>query len=284
MPIALATYERLPELTSDDRLLVDALARFEVDARPVVWNDPRTDWPTFDAVVIRSCWDYHLALEPFLDWVDGLAAAGLPVWNPPDVIRWNADKHYLEGLQARGVRIPETLFLRRGEAPSPERVLERFGPCEVVVKPTISATAHRTTRVATTEIARVGALLAEILPDTGALVQQYRYEVAEHGEWSLIFFGGAFSHAVLKKPRSGDFRVQSEYGGSADASRPPASLVDSAAHLLADTGVDLLYARVDCIDLYGELCLMELELIEPSLFLDGDGARRFAREIAARAR
>jgi glutathione synthase/RimK-type ligase-like ATP-grasp enzyme len=284
--IALATCARLPDLAADDRPLVGELGELGIEAYPAVWDDPHMDWSAFDAVVIRSCWDYHLALDPFLAWVDGLTAARVPVWNPPHVIRWNADKRYLRDLQAWGIHIPETVFLNRHEAASPERILEAYGPRDVVVKPTISATAHRTARFNATETASVGALLAEILPDTGALVQQYLPEVAEDGEWSLIFFGGQFSHAVLKRPRSGDFRVQNEFGGCSELAEPPASLVDAAARLVRiDPRMDTLYARVDCVDLAGELCLMELELIEPSLFLESSpgAARRFARAIATRS-
>jgi glutathione synthase/RimK-type ligase-like ATP-grasp enzyme len=286
MRIALATCARLPDLAADDRPLVGELGELGIEARPVVWDDPRTDWSAFDAVLIRSCWDYHLALDPFLAWVDGLAAARVPVWNPPHVIRWNADKRYLRDIQAWSVRIPETVFLGRGEPFDPERILEAFGSHDVVVKPAVSATAHRTARINAAMTASVAALLAEILPDTGALVQQYLPEVAEEGEWSLIFFDGEYSHAVLKRPRSGDFRVQNEFGGSAALAEPPAALVDAAARLVKiDPRMDTVYARVDCVDLEGELCLMELELIEPSLFLDGapGAARRFARAIASRS-
>jgi glutathione synthase/RimK-type ligase-like ATP-grasp enzyme len=282
--IALATYDRLPELADDDRLLAAELARLGARARPAVWNDPRVDWASFDAVVVRSCWDYHLAPRPFLDWADGLASSGVPVWNPPAVVRWNADKHYLGDLAAKGARIPETVFLGRRAAASAVGILEALGPGEVVVKPAVSATAYRTARIGAEEPARLGDLLAEILPDAGALVQRYLPDVAERGEWSLMFFGGAYSHAVLKRPRAGDFRVQSDFGGSADPADPPEALVREAARVLESTGFDLLYARVDCVDLPEGPCLMELELIEPSLFLSAshDAARRLAREILVR--
>lgn len=239
---ALVTWRGLPELAPDDRLLRDALLRRGVDARAVVWDDPHADWRSFDAIVVRSTWDYHKRVEEFRAWID--AMEGLPLWNPPAVLRWNIHKSYLLDLQARGVNIVPTLLVR-----------------DFVVKPAVSATAYRTERHTT---------------DHDVLVQPFVPEIAEDGELSFVFLGRQFSHAVRKRPGNGDFRVQTEFGGSVEPFAPSADLIAQAERIAATLGDEWLYARVDCVVRDERLMLMELEATEPSLFLDAVSAERFA--------
>jgi glutathione synthase/RimK-type ligase-like ATP-grasp enzyme len=276
--IALATCARVAELADDDRPLLGALARLGAAAEPVVWDDPSVDWSAFDRVVIRSCWDYHLRVDEFLRWA---TCVGPALRNGAEVVRWNADKRYLRDLGERGVRIPKTVFVERGAEVDGEAVWAELGRDAAVVKPTVSATAHRTYLVRSADGA--GARLPEILRESGALVQEFVPEVCSAGEWSLVFLGGRFSHAVVKRPRRGDFRVQSEFGGEDRLVDPPPRLVEEAAGVLARAEAEALYARVDCVERDGELCLMELELIEPSLFLARapGAAERFAAAILA---
>ena len=251
MLIALVTWRGLPELAPDDRLLRDALIRRAVDARAVVWDDAAVDWETFDAIVIRSTWDYHKRVDDFRAWLDRME--GLPLWNPPLVLRWNLHKSYLLDLEARGIEIVPTLLVPRGG---------------FIVKPAVSATAFRTERHAT---------------DDDMLVQPFVPEVLTDGEISFIFLGQKFSHAVRKRPRGEDFRVQTEFGGSAEPFAPCRDLIAQAERIAACLGERWLYARVDCVVRDGRLILMELEATEPSLFLDGESAERFADAIVSRA-
>lgn len=248
MLIALVTWRGLPELAADDCLLRDALIRRGVDARAVVWDDPAVDWRAFDAIVVRSTWDYHKRFDEFRAWIDRMD--GLPLWNPPSVLRWNIHKSYLLDLQARGIEIVPTLFVPRGQ--------------DFIVKPAVSATAFRTERHAT---------------DCDVLVQPFVPEVVSDGELSFVFLGRAFSHAVRKRAASGDFRVQNEFGGSAERFEPSLELIDQATRIAAALGEEWLYARIDCVEREGRLILMELEATEPSLFLDAESAERFADAI-----
>jgi glutathione synthase/RimK-type ligase-like ATP-grasp enzyme len=279
--IALATQASLPHLNADDRRLVPAFAARGVHATAVVWDDPAIDWSTFDAVVIRSCWDYHLRHDTFLDWVARLERAGVPVFNPPAVIRWNSEKGYLRELAERGVGVVPTRWIDTGSATTLHDVLHDAGWDDAVVKPSISASAHETWRTSRSAALRDEPRFRSLLARGRVLVQPFMREVVDAGEWSLMFLGGQFSHAMLKRARSGDFRVQSEHGGSATLEAPGAHVIEQARRALhaAPGGEDtILYARVDGCIVNGEFVLMELELIEPLLYLaeHPDAPARFA--------
>lgn len=291
--VALVTYARAPELTADDRLLVDALAARGTTAAAALWDDPHVDWGAHDAVVLRSCWDYHLRLDEFLGWVDGVERAGAPMFNPPSVVRWNARKTYLRALDAAGVPTVPTRWVDPGETTSLAAVLDETGWERAVVKPSVSASAYETWST-TREHAPADEPRFRALAARGpVLVQRFVREVIEAGEWSLIFFGGsgvdAFSHAVVKRPRDGDFRVQPEHGGGSTPAHPDARLVAEASAALrcAEEGAGpILYARVDGCVVDGRFVTMELELLEPSLFLGTrpGAADRLADALLARMR
>jgi glutathione synthase/RimK-type ligase-like ATP-grasp enzyme len=271
--IALVTYAGYPDLTDDDRMLVPALRRLKVDAVPVMWDAPVT-WTQFDQVIIRSCWDYHLRAADFLRWVERLENSRVSLHNSPRLVRWNADKRYLRDLQEAGVRIPPTMWLESGEEVDTHRILKSNGWESAVVKPTIGASAHGLRRISAGEPA---SRLAG-----PAMVQQYVPEVADSGEWSLVFFQGEFSHAALKLPASGDFRVQAEYGGTATRAEPGRKVMEAARSIMEALPEQPLYARIDGIEDDQGFALMEAELIEPALFLELGGAvTRFAEIVAA---
>ena len=279
--IALATYAKLPTLNDDDRLLVPALAALGVTAVPAVWDSTGVCWDEFHGVLIRSCWDYHLRLPEFLGWIARRERAGSVVWNRADLLRWNCHKGYLRDLAARDVATVPTRWLARGEEIDLRALLADAAWQDAVVKPAVSASASGTWRTsietATTDRAR----LDELLRAGDVMVQPLLREVGDAGEWSLLFLGGRFSHAVLKRPASGDYRVQWEFGGSAVSAAPPRRLLDDAERVIAATPGDPVYARVDGVEREGRLVLMELELIEPHLFLgwDAEAADRLARAI-----
>ena len=279
--IALATYAKLPTLNDDDRLLVPALAALGVTAVPAVWDSTGVCWDEFHGVLIRSCWDYHLRLPEFLGWIARRERAGSVVWNRADLLRWNCHKGYLRDLAARDVATVPTRWLARGEEIDLRALLADAAWQDAVVKPAVSASASGTWRTsietATTDRAR----LDELLRAGDVMVQPLLREVGDAGEWSLLFLGGRFSHAVLKRPASGDYRVQWEFGGSAVSAAPPRRLLDDAERVIAAAPGDPVYARVDGVEREGRLVLMELELIEPHLFLgwDAEAADRLARAI-----
>jgi hypothetical protein len=254
-------------------------------ADAVVWDDPNVPWADYDAVVIRSCWDYHLRPDAFRVWIARLEALGVPLWNPGPLVRWNMDKGYLRDLAARGVRIVPTYWGDRGTRASLVSILDEHGWSEAVVKPRISASAHETWRTTRDRAADDQPRFDAVAAASGVLVQPFLEEVATAGEWSLCFFSGVFSHAVLKRPSEGEFRVQSHLGGTHAVAVPDAALVADAERVVSTIAGPWLYARVDGCVVGGAFHLMELELIEPLLFLadHAEAPHRFARAMRALA-
>jgi len=279
--IALATAAKLPTLNEDDQLLIPALAALGVAAGPAVWDSPDVSWEEFQGVVVRSCWDYHHRLEEFLAWVARLERVGIPVWNPPALLRWNSHKGYLRDLAARGVSIVPTRWLERGARVNLARLLRDAGWREAVVKPAVSASAHGTWRTSFETAGADQARLDALLGAGDIMAQPFVSEVRDEGEWSILFFGGRYNHGVLKRPADRDYRVQWEFGGSAVTMAPPPGLVADAEAVMAAVPGDPVYARVDGVERDGGLVLMELELIEPHLFLgwDAGAAGRLAAAL-----
>ena len=274
--IAFATYDGAPALTPDDRLAVPLLADAGIDVEPAIWSDSRVEWRGFDAVILRSTWDYHRRAGEFRDWLERLEGNGVAAWNPVALARWNMDKRYLRDLAARGISTVPTAWIPEGEDVDLGELMVSKGWDDAVLKPVIAATSYRTVRVS-----RAGAY-RRVIEQGDAMLQPFVPQVAGEGEWSLVFLGGEYSHAVLKRPATGDFRVQEEFGGSSRAADAPYALRESAAQALAAVDHPWVYARVDGVrDDDGRLLLMELEMLEPLLFLahHPEAPERFADAI-----
>ena len=278
--VAFATWRGLPALSDDDRLAATAVARHGLAVVPAVWDDPAVDWTAFAAVVVRSTWDYHHRPGEFLAWIARLALAGVRVWNPPPLLRWNLDKRYLAELAGAGIPVVPTVTVPRGSRTSLAGALASAGWDDVVVKPAVSASAHETWRSSRARAPADAARFSALVRTGDVLVQPYQPAI-ERGEWSLCFLGGEYSHAVLKRPRRGDFRVQSELGGAVVVEAPSPALIRQAEAVVAHIPGPWLYARMDACDERGTLVLMELELIEPTLFFHADSAAagRFAEAL-----
>jgi glutathione synthase/RimK-type ligase-like ATP-grasp enzyme len=279
--IALATYERAPDLAPDDRCLVPALAALGARAEAAVWSSPNVDWRSYDAVIIRSTWDYHLRLAEFRTWLDRLESLGVRVMNSPSLVRWNVDKRYLLDLARQGVATIPTMVVASGAAEDVARTALAEGWSRVVVKPAVSASGFETyaADVPFDDAARAAVEGAVRVGDV--LVQPFAPEVSRDGEYSFVFIDGTFSHAAIKRAGRGEFRVQTEHGGSVASITADDALISQAAAVLAAAPETPLYARIDGISRGGAFLLMELELIEPNLFLElGERAdERFARAI-----
>lgn len=250
---------------------------------PVSWDAPGVAWPAFDAVVIRSTWDYHLHPARYEQWLRDRAADGTRLWNPPAAVLGNLHKRYLGDFARSGVPIVPTAFLDAAEGRALTSVLDDLQCDEAVIKPAVSANAKGTWRVSRASAEASQSSFEAQARAEDLLVQPYLPEVASEGEWSLMFFGGRYSHAVLKRPASGEFRVQEHLGGGAAPVDPPPDIVGQAHRALDACGVDLLYARVDGIRREGRFLLMELEINEPTLFIGSSSgaADRFADAIMA---
>jgi len=273
--IAFATYREIPEIGLDDAPVADALRRVGVAVSPAVWDDATIDWQNFDAVVIRSTWDYLSQPTEYAAWVRQFASSGTKLWNPVAAILGNLHKSYLATLPGA---VP-TEYVPAGSERRLGTILTDRGWPEAVVKPAISAGAVGTWR--TSRIALDEQRFAGQVRTADVLVQPYLAEVETVGEWSLVFFHGRFSHAVLKRPATGDFRVQEHLGGCSALAEASVELITQAEAALAAVGQPLLYARVDGVERGGRLLLTEMEITEPYLFLRlADGAaERFAAAI-----
>ena len=282
--VALATYAGAPTLSRDDELLACALATLGIDALPAVWSSDTVRWQEFDAIVIRSCWDYHLQIGLFHAWLAYLDSITVPVWNATDIVRWNSNKRYLLDLAARGIATIPTELVRGATSSGVERIAAVRAWPAFVVKPAVSASGHETHSFHAALSARDRAVIDRVASLGEILVQPFAPEVRRDGEWSLTFVEGVFSHATLKRAAAGEFRVQAEHGGSDGPIVPSDAVVRQAECALLTLPETPLYARVDGILRDGAFLLMELELIEPNLYLENDSraAVRLAAAIADR--
>lgn len=290
MDLAIVTSRDYARYHEDDLPLIDALASRGVRCTPAVWDDAGFDWTRPAALLVRTPWDYYRRWDEFARFLDRIESLRLHVINPVPTLRWNADKHYLLELAAAGLPVVPTRWVARGDDEALAAAVRAFGADQVVVKPAVSGSAWRTWRFAPDELARRAGEIAPALAAGAMLVQPYLPAIAREGEWSLLFFGGRYSHAILKRPAAGDFRVQERHGGTFEALEPDAAIVAAAARVVEALPAlghpGCLYARVDGVLGTRGFELMELEVLEPQLFLTGrpEAAARFAEVLVAALR
>ncbi len=290
---AFLTTDDLDGFFTYDALAIPCFEELGWTVEEVSWRaDGRgeVDWSRYRIVVIRTPWDYQDDPDAFFGVLEEIAAA-TRLENSLGLCRWNLEKTYLRDLERRGVEVVPTVW-HAAEAPldlSLVDALEALGVDEVVVKPVIGANADRTHRLGWEARggSAVGRAAAEAdLTGRPAMIQPFLRGIVDEGEYSLFAFDGKLSHAVLKTPAPGDFRVQEEHGGRIRAVRPEAGLLAAGAAVLAALDETPLYSRADFVRHRGRFLLMELELIEPSLYFpyDPDSPRRFAQATVRRAR
>jgi glutathione synthase/RimK-type ligase-like ATP-grasp enzyme len=260
MKLALATCATVPDWEVDDRVFHAALADRGVAAGQHVWDDPAVDWSAFDAVLIRTTWDYQEKRDAFVAWAERVP---VPLYNPAAIVRWNTHKWYLRDLALRGVPIVPTEWLDRGTAPDVAALCRRRGWTRAFLKPCVGATARETLRFEAGDPA-AQAHASRLLAHEDLMLQPYLSRVETEGELSAIFINGDLTHAVRKVPVPGDYRVQDDFGGKDYLIDFPD--VTLARRTLDAVGQRLLYGRADFLLADDGLRLTELELVEPSLF------------------
>jgi glutathione synthase/RimK-type ligase-like ATP-grasp enzyme len=231
------------------------------------WNDTTVHWQAFDLVLLKAPWDYMDHIDAFHAWLDTMAQLGIPMLNPVETVRWNSDKHYLQDIAHAGLTVTPTFFLEKGTEPDLSVYFNEWPAMQLVVKPCVSGGAKNTFCFGREEVRRVTPVIHALLQDEAFMVQPFLEEIKTAGEWSLLFFNGRFSHALVKKPAQGDFRVQYQFGGTDQPQQPDAAMLEAAGAYVQQFAGDCLYARVDGTVIDGRFHLMELELIEPFLFL-----------------
>ncbi|KKP46790.1 MAG: hypothetical protein UR39_C0008G0022 [Candidatus Woesebacteria bacterium GW2011_GWA1_33_30] len=262
--ISLLTYAESPNLADGEKLLPTAFEKSGLVAEPTPW-DGDVNWEDYSTIILRACWNYHLKRDDFLSWLESQEATGKKILNPLNVVKWNTDKHYLLDLESRGVNIIPTQILEPSDKQSLVSVLETRNWKTGVVKPVVGASAYKVQRF---DLASASSVEKQLQRNEPLLVQRFCPEINEVGEYSLMFFGGVFSHAVLKKPKSDDFRTQPHFGGSEWLVEADGKIIEQTSSILAKIDSPLLYAQVDGVVVNGAFQLMELELVEPYLFLD----------------
>lgn len=284
MRIALVTFAGLPDLDPDDFPLVAAFAALGARAEPVLWDDPAADWSAFAAVLLRSPWDYFRRYDEFLAWCARVAAVSR-LFNPPELVAWNTDKRYLVALAERGAPVVPTVHLEPGSRADLAALVAARGWSEVIVKPSVSADSWETIHVGPERIAEGQAHLDRLLPERAMLVQPFLPSVESHGERCLVYLDGELAHAVRKNPLTQGGR----WAGLPEGVPVTPTAEERAA---AEAVLDLacperpLYARVDLVqDAAGAPLLLELELTEPTLFLEEHpgAADRLAAALLRRA-
>ncbi len=266
-------------------LLRDAFAERGVTLQVVQAYDPQVRWADFAAVLPLGFWGYHRDKGAFLRWQADPVRQGARLINAPEVLRWNLDKAYLLDLKRAGAPVGPLLHFPIGSRPDLRAVLAQAGWERYVLKPTTSANAENTILGVATPDAAVLALADTLLHTGGLLLQPFFPEIVQEGEWSLIFAAEQLLHSVLKRPRAGDIRSQPDHGGTVIHKEPDGDLAAQAlavVRLARSLVGPLAYARVDGFVTQGQLQLIELELIEPYLFLkdaDPAAARRLVDAV-----
>lgn len=282
--VVLLACDDLTGYTVDDDLLIAPFADAGWHAEFISWSATGIEWSQYEAVIIRATWDYHYRLPEFLSALQRIEAQ-VPMYNSRRVVEWNAHKGYLLELEGQGVPIVPTIVQRLFEPASLEQLFKTLDTDELILKPMVSAGAYKTYRFTSTQLPALLPELEQELPGHELMVQPFVQALLEEGEYSLFYFNGDYSHAIIKRPVAGDFRVQEEWGGMIDPCQPLPGQREVGEMVLALLPEPCLYARVDMVrGNTGEWQVMEVELIEPSLYLrmDEGAPERFVRAALQR--
>ncbi|MDX1586820.1 MAG: hypothetical protein R3222_08750 [Balneolaceae bacterium] len=277
---AFLTMDNLEEFEVYDELLIEPLSKLGWTVEMVPWRDRDTDWDRYKAVIIRSPWDYQQDADLFMKVLKDIDRSSARLENPLKLVKWNIDKTYLKELQEKGVLIVPTIW---GEKITEQELTEAFNTFnarELVIKPTVSANADNTFRLKKDSYLKATEEVKQIFSERPYLIQPFMNAIVNEGEFSLFYFGGEYSHTILKTPAMGDFRVQEEHGGILTSVEPETKLLQRAQQTMKNLKPQPLYARADYVRTGDDdFALMELELIEPSLYfnMDPESPERFAR-------
>ena len=277
--VALVTYHKAPKLTEGDKLLVKPLENAGYKMTVTPWDKKNIDWRAFDAVILRSTWDYHTRYREFLQWTSELEQNLVNVWNPVKTVKWNSDKHYLIDLETSGVPTIPTLYLsQHASVDKVQKLLVEKGWTDIIIKPAIGASAYHVSRVSLNEVITFTNQLQKLLQTTNVLIQPFIPEISQ-GELSFIFIGGKLTHSVLKKPKTGEYRTN--FKSVETFIQSTNDQQQQVLKIYKKTLQPLLYARIDCVEIKGVLTVMEIELIEPVLFFNlyPPAAETFAKTV-----
>jgi hypothetical protein len=277
---AFLSMDNLDEFVVYDHLLFEPLKELGWQAEEVSWRKNDVDWNHFDAVIIRSPWDYQKNPKAFLEVLSEIEQSDALLENSLEIVKWNIDKTYLRDLESHGVEIVPSRWHKSFNADLFPAIFSDLKSEEIVIKPTISAGADDTFRIHKSNYDIFIDDLKSTFKNRPFLVQPFMENITAEGEFSVFFFGDTYSHTILKTPKTNDFRVQEEHGGRLTLVEPEDDLLNVARTMRDMIEPEPLYTRADYVRTANDsFALMELELIEPSLYfnMDPESPKRFAK-------
>lgn len=256
----------IKQVLQEDKLVQKALETKGLKVTRTYWDNPEFDFSTSKITLFRTIWDYFHRFDEFSKWLDNVKTKTKLI-NPPELIYWNIDKHYLNDLSVKGINIPPTIFAEKGDTRSLKDLHLETGWSKTVLKPTVSGAGRHTYKLTAGNIDSHEKIYRELIDKEDMMLQEYQDSITEKGEVACILFNGKFSHSILKKAKPGDFRVQDDFGGSVCAYIPSADEIKFAEEVVSVCKPFPVYARVDIIrDNNNKSATGELELIEPELW------------------
>lgn len=250
----------------EDQIVREALEKLGIQVERKSWSDPHFDWSSTKYILFRTTWDYFDRFTEFSEWLDKVSQL-TTLLNSEHLIRWNIDKHYLLDLERVGIHLCETHFIERGSSVTLHHLIDQYNLDTFVIKPCISAGAFHTYKIQKSEVAKYTALFQKLITEHALILQPFQHHIVSQGELSLMVMNGKYTHAVLKKAKKGNFRVQDDYGGTIHNYEATSEEIAFAENVVKSCPEMPLYARVDVfLDNQNKLALAELELIEPELW------------------
>jgi glutathione synthase/RimK-type ligase-like ATP-grasp enzyme len=262
----------------EDNFAKEALERKGLKVERINWDNKNFDWEETRFAIFKTTWDYFDRFEEFSKWLDETRIKTVFI-NPVETILWNIDKHYLLDLKGKGINIPETIFVEQGDKRTLDALFNECGWKDCILKPAVSGAARHTFKLNKDNISEHEEIYKELISIKSMLIQEFQYNVLTDGELTFVVFDGKFSHAVLKKAKSGDFRVQDDFGGTVHNYTASEEEIKFAEHVVSLCSPVPVYGRVDAIlDNNNKLAVSELELIEPELWFRNcpESADRYA--------
>ena len=277
------TDQYILNILKEDGLVLDALKTHGLRVCRQSWSNPHFDWSLTRYILFRSTWDYFERAEEWKKWLSEVSEQTQLI-NSHETVLWNMDKHYLEDLMQQNINVPPIRYIEAGESVVLAQLVDEIDEEVVILKPCFSASARHTYKIVGEVNEDQEKTFQNLIQIEAMMLQPFQHSVPKKGEISMMIMGGTFTHAVLKKPKLGDFRVQDDFGGSVELYQPNKEEIAFAEATVAACPTPPIYARVDIIeDNDGQLALIEMELIEPELWFRfyPEGARVLGNAVAA---
>ena len=276
---AFLSMDNLDNFGCYDYLLIEPMKELGWNVTEIPWQDKNVNWNNYDAVIIRSTWNYQDYCDEFLQGLNKIEQSRTLLMNPLALVKWNVNKNYLLALEKKGITIIPTIWGTHYSEALLLKALDQFKSEKLIIKPCVSANADDTFVLTRDCFSENNKQALSLFDNREFMLQPFMPSIVDEGEFSLFYFNGQISHSVLKKPKENDFRVQEEHGGQLLKVEAEDKLLQAGIKALSKIPYPTLYARLDFVRHGKEFAMMEAELIEPSLYfhLDNEAPARFAK-------